>query len=87
MDDKEFLDKAQAKIEKLTGKAVSLVLDESDVDKLEVELDSAVPRVKVGYGALQYPGFARMCIEYAVATIRLGRRLGNLEFHILLARN
>jgi hypothetical protein len=87
MEDKEFLDRVQAKIERLTGKAVSVVIDESDIDKLEVELDGPVPRVQLGYAVLQYPGFARMCVEYAVASIRRERQLGTLEFHALLGRN
>ena len=87
MDDSDFLDRLQAKIERLTGKAISLVIDESEVNNLEVDLDDVMPRVVLGSAVLQYPGFARMCIEYAVASIRQGRRMGTLEFHMVLGRN
>ena len=87
MDDNQFLDKLQAKIEMLTGRPISLVIDESDSDRLEVELEGEIPRVMIGSAVLQYPGFARMCVEYAVAAIRIGRRIGPLEFHMVLGRN
>ena len=38
-------------------------------------------------GRYDYPGFARMCLEYAAGSIIEGRHLGELEFHMLLARN
>ncbi len=87
MDDSEFLNRLQSKIERLTGKAISLVIDESEVNKLDVDLDNAIPRVILGAAVFQYPGFARMCTEYAVASIRQGRGMGTLEFHMILVRN
>ena len=87
MDDNKFLDRLQAKIERLTGKAISLVIDESEVNKLEVDLEGLIPRVVLGSAVLKYPGFARMSIEYAVASIRQGRRMNTLEFHMVLGRN
>ena len=87
MDDSEFLNRLQSKIERLTGKAISLVIDESEVNKLDVDLDSAIPQVMLGAAVFQYPGFARMCTEYAVASIRQGRGMGTLEFHMILVRN
>ncbi len=77
----------QAKIERLTGRSISLVLDENDSDRMEVEPRDATPRVVVGSAALKYPGFARMCVEYATASIRLGRPISRLEFHMALGRN
>jgi hypothetical protein len=87
MNDNQFLNKMQTKIETLTGKPISLVIDESETDRLEVEPGNEIPKVIIGSAALKYPGFARMCIEYAVASIRQGRRISTLEFHVVLGRN
>ena len=87
MEDNEFLDKLQAKIERQTDGTVDLVLDEVNAEKLEISLDGETPKVTVGSAVLEYPGFARMCIEYAVASIRRGQPIGLLEFHVLLGRN
>ena len=87
MDDHKFLDKLQEKIERLTGTPIDLVVDEADTDRLEVDLLGPLPNVLIGSAVLQYPGFARMCVEYAVASIREGRRISVLEFHVVLGRN
>ncbi len=87
MEDKEFLQKMKAKIETMVGKPVSLVVDRKNTDRLEVDPDEFEPKVIVGSAVLKYPGFARMCIEYAVASIRRGRRISALEFHMVLGRN
>ena len=87
MDDDNFLDRVQAKIERLTGRTVHLVIDESNSSRLEVDLNAQMPRVQMGSAVLQYPGFARMCVEYAVASIHRGRQIGALEFHMVLGRN
>ena len=87
MDDTQFLNKLQTKIETLTGKPISLVIDESETDRLEVDPGNEIPEVVIGSAVLKYPGFARMCIEYAVASIRRGRRISTLEFHVVLGRN
>jgi len=87
MDDHKFLDKLQEKIERLTGTPIDLVVDEADTDRLEVELLGPLPKVLIGSAVLQYPGFARMCVEYAVASIREGRKISVLEFHVVLGRN
>jgi len=41
----------------------------------------------LGANIFQYAGFARMCVEYAVASIKKDRPIDVLEFHLLLARN
>ena len=87
MEDKEFLKKMKAKIETMAGKPVSMMLDRKKADRLEVDPDQFEPKVIVGSAVLKYPGFARMCIEYAVASIREGRRISALEFHMVLGRN
>ena len=87
MEDSTFLDRIKAKVERLTGKEISLILDEGDPNKLAIELGVPIPRVILGSAVLEYPGFARMCTEYAIASICLEREIGALEFHLLLARN
>ena len=87
MDDRMFLDQVKAKIQRLTGQEVDLQVDSTDTSRLTVELVEPLPKVTVGANLFQYPGFARMAIEYAVACIRQGRRVSPLEFQMLLARN
>lgn len=87
MDEQEFLDRIKGKIQRLTGTEIQFHLDMVDKDQIKVELDRPIPEVTLGSNALRYSGFARMAIEYAVATIRERRELGTLEFHVLLARN
>lgn len=87
MEDNVFLDKIRDKIEKITRTEVSLVIDEEDENKVDVDLAGDIPQVVMGSAVLKYPGFARMCIEYVVASIRTGRRINTLEFHVMLGRN
>jgi len=87
MEDKEFLEKMKAKIEAMAGTPVTMSLDRRKEDRLEVDPDKLDPKVIVGAAVLKYPGFARMCIEYAVASIREGRQISALEFHMVLGRN
>ena len=87
MDDQEFLDRIRGKIEKITDTQVQIHLDADQKNQIKVEFESSIPQVTWAPTWLQYPGFARMAIEYAVASIREKRELGLLEFHVLLARN
>lgn len=87
MDDDTFLLGLQNKLERVTNRDVELSVTEEDPNFLEVDLEALVPRVMLGSNIYQYPGFARMCLEYAAASINEGRHIGELEFHILLARN
>ena len=41
----------------------------------------------MGHNILEYSGFARLCTEYAVASIRQQREIPEIEFQMLLARN
>ena len=87
MEDDEFLDRIQRKIQRLTQKRIELKLDHEDANQLLVELEREVPLVILGSNVLHFSGFARMCVEYVVESIRLHRPLDLLEFHLLLARN
>ena len=87
MDDEEFIRRLVEKIERLTGTPVDVEVDRQDGGKLEIELNGEVPKVVLGANIFQYAGFARMCVEYAVASIKKDRPIDVLEFHLLLARN
>ncbi|HLB29273.1 MAG TPA: hypothetical protein VJA25_13335 [Dehalococcoidia bacterium] len=87
MDDPKFLARVKEKIERLTGEAIDLVLDEEDQLRLRVDLTTWPRKVTLGAAVLEYPGLARMGIEYAVASIRAGREVEPLEFQAILRRN
>ena len=87
MDNDEFIQRIRQKIERLTKAQIDLHIDLEDLNHLQVELDPEVPRVTLGANIYKYSGFARMCVEYAVASIRERRDIQSLEFHMLLARN
>ena len=87
MDDQEFANRIQEKIEHSTGQSIELRVDHQEIGQLQVEFNREVPLVVVGANVFQFSGFARMCIEYAVASIRVQRPIDVLEFHLLLARN
>jgi hypothetical protein len=87
LDDQQFARRVREKIERLTGRRVDLEIDHEVVNKLDVNLDREVPLVVLGANIFQYSGFARLCIEYAAASIQKQRLIDVLEFHLLLARN
>ena len=87
MDDQDFIRRIQEKIERMAECSVNVQVDHEDENQLKVELSPEVPLVVMGSNIYEYSGFARMCIEYAAASIRQRRPIEVLEFHVLLARN
>ena len=87
MEDDLFVTRIQEKVERMTGGGIELEIDEEEVNQLHVEFNREVPRVVLGANVMEYSGFARMGIEYAVASIREKRPIEVIEFHMLLARN
>ncbi len=87
MESHKFVDRLHDKLERVTNRDVVLSVTDDDPSALEVDLEATVPKVVLGSNIYEYPGFARMCIEYAAASINEGRHIGELEFHVLLARN
>ena len=87
MDDQVFIDRVKEKIERLTGREIDLQLDPQERSRLDVDPSISVPKVVLGSDALKYAGFARMAVEYAVASIRRGSEVPPLEFQTLLSRN
>ena len=87
MNDQEFIDRIEEKIERLTGRDIELHIDEDEVGQLQVDFARDVPLVVMGRNIFEYSGFARLCTEYAVASIRQQREIPEIEFQMLLARN
>ena len=87
MNDQQFIDRIQEKIESLTGRDIELRIDDDNGTQLEVDFAREVPVVVMGHNILEYSGFARLCTEYAVASIRQQREIPEIEFQLLLARN
>ena len=87
MENEELLQRIRDKIERLTQRPIDLRIDHEDANQLQVELEPEVPRVVLGTNIYKYSGFARMCVEYSVASIREQRNIDAQEFHRLLARN
>lgn len=87
MNDQKFIDRIQEKIENLTGREIELRIDDDNSGQLQVDFSRPVPLVIMGRNILGYSGFARLCTEYAVASIREQREIPEIEFHMLLARN
>ena len=87
MEDVEFVERIREKIERMSGRQVELRIDAEDSSQLGVELNGDMPLVILGDNVMEYSGFARMGIEYAVACIREERAIDRVEFHVLLARN
>ncbi len=87
MDNDEFIQQIREKIERLTEGKIDLHVDMEDVNRLEVDVGPEVPSVTLGANIYNYSGFARMGVEYAVASIRERRNIEPMEFHLLLARN
>ena len=87
MEDQEFILRVKEKIERLTERYIELRLDEDNPSRLTLELSPDVPEVVIGSDVLEHAGFARLAIEYAVASIRRGAEVSQLEFQALLSRN
>lgn len=87
MEDEEFTRRIREKIERLTETSIDLRIDHDDPNQFRVDFQREAPQVVLGANVYQYSGFARMCVEYAVASIRQQRPIELLEFHLLLARN
>lgn len=87
MNDQKFIDRIQEKIERLTGRDIVLRIDDDEGSQLGVDFDRDVPVVVMGHNIFEYSGFARLCTEYAVASIREQREIPEIEFQMLLARN
>jgi hypothetical protein len=87
MEDEQFFDGIKEKIERLVQREVELELDPEAENPVVLDIHSAVPKVTLGGQVLEYPGLARMVVEYVAACIKEERALEPLEFQLLLRRN
>ncbi len=87
MDDRVFIQRVKEKIERLTGQEIDLDIDHDNQSRMTLELNIPVPRVVIGADILEHAGFGRLAIEYAVASIKRGAEVSQLEFQVLLSRN
>ena len=87
MHNDEFLDRIREKISGLTNTSITLSIDPDNEWGMYIELEEAIADIAMGSGAIGYPGFARMCIEFAVASIKEKREITPFEFQFLLQRN
>ncbi|MBI4336569.1 MAG: hypothetical protein HY683_01890 [Chloroflexi bacterium] len=87
MENEEFLRRAQQRIEQSTGKAIELAVQQDQPRSVKIDFSTAVPKVYFGADALVYPGMARMFIQYAILSLREGRRISEEEFLHFLRRN
>ncbi len=86
-NDNVFVEQIKDKLERITNRDVEIKVEEDDPNYFEVDFDRMIPQVVMGRNIYEYSGFARMCIEYASASIIRSQHIGEMEFHILLSRN
>ncbi len=87
MDDDTFIHRMRQRIEESTGVTVALELDHEQPQEVEVFFTDDTPRVVMGADALEHAGLARMFIQYAILSIREGRKVDHEEFTRFLRRN
>ena len=87
MDDSEFIQRMQQRIEESTGVTVSLELDHDLPGEVDVILSGERPRIILGADALEHAGLARMFLQYAILCITEGRKVDQEEFTRWLRRN
>lgn len=87
MDDADFIRRMQDRIQESTGVDITLEVDHDNTDEVEVFFTDDKPRVVMGSDALEHAGLARMFIQYAILSIREGRKVDHDEFTRFLRRN
>tara|TARA_B100000745_G_scaffold295824_1_gene240395 strand:- start:221 stop:523 length:303 start_codon:yes stop_codon:yes gene_type:complete len=78
MENQQFVQRLHDKIERLTEGRIDLEIDIEDGSQLRVELERETPLVVLGSNIFEFSGFARMCVEYAVESIRKQRPHRNI---------
>ena len=87
MDDEEFIQRMQQRIQESTGVTVELEVDHEQPGEVDVFLNGPQPRVVMGADALQHAGLARMFIQYAILCVNENRKVDHDEFTRFLRRN
>lgn len=87
MDDGEFIQNMQKRIEESAGVAITLALDHDQREDIDVFFGGKTPRVVMGADALEHAGLARMFMQFAILCLREGRKVEQEEFLRFLRRN
>ena len=87
MDDGEFIQQMQKRIEESSGVSITLELDYDQPEDIDVFFGGETPRVVMGADALEHAGLARMFMQFAILSLREGRKVGQDEFLRFLRRN
>ena len=87
MDDEEFIQRMQQRIQESTGVTVELEVDHEQPGEVDVFLNGPQPRVVMGADALKHAGLARMFIQYAILCVNENRKVDHDEFTRFLRRN
>ncbi len=87
MDDEEFIQRMQQRIQESTGVTVELEVDHEQPGEIDVYLNGPQPRVIIGADALKHAGLARMFIQYAILCVNENRKVDHDEFTRFLRRN
>ena len=87
MDDQEFIQNMQKRIEDGAGVSITLELDQDQRADIDVFFSGEKPRVLMGADALEYAGLARMFMQFAILCLREGRKVEQDEFLRFLRRN
>ena len=87
MDDQEFIQNMQKRIEDSAGVSITLELDQDQRADIDVFFSGEKPRVLMGADALEHAGLARMFMQFAILCLREGRKVEQDEFLRFLRRN
>jgi hypothetical protein len=87
MDDQEFIQNMQKRIEDSAGVAIILELDHDQREDIDVFFSGEKPRVLMGADALEHAGLARMFMQFAILCLKEGRKVEQEEFLRFLRRN
>ena len=87
MDDQEFIQNIQKRIEDSAGVAITLELDNDQREDIDVFFSGEKPRVVIGADALVQAGLARMFMQFAILCLREGRKVEQEEFLRFRRRN
>ena len=87
MDDDQFIQNMQKRIEESAGVAITLDFDKDHPEDIDVVFGGETPRVVMGSDAMEHAGLARMFMQFAILSLREGRKVEQEEFLRFLRRN
>lgn len=87
MNDEAFIKNMQKRIEESTGVPITLEFDHDERQEIDVLFSGETPRIVMGSDALEHAGLARMFMQFAILSLREGRKAKQEEFLRFLSRN